>query len=107
MKMLEKIIENKQCRQCKTMFDITDKDMNFYDKVSPIFNNKKYQIPTPTLCPDCRQQRRLHFRNERNFYRRKCDLTGKDMVSIYSPDKPCKVYDQKNRRSDTWNPLEY
>lgn len=42
-------------------------------------------IPPPTLCPDCRQQRRLSFRNERTLYKRTCDATGRDIVSIYSP----------------------
>jgi len=98
-------------------FDITDKDIAFYDKISPVFSSpigggkdggkKKYQIPTPTLCPDCRQQRRLAFRNERSLYKRKCDKTGKNIVSTYSPDKPYKVYDQKERWSDSRNPLEY
>ncbi|MBU0627024.1 hypothetical protein KKG31_00015 [Patescibacteria group bacterium] len=49
--------------------------MEFYSKVSPIIAGKKYLIPAPTLCPDCRQQRRISFRNERSLYKRKCDLT--------------------------------
>ncbi|USN57481.1 MAG: hypothetical protein H6766_03440 [Candidatus Peribacteria bacterium] len=65
------------------------------------------QIPTPTLCPDCRQCRRLAFRNERKLYRRKCDASQKDIISIYSPDKPYKVYDQKIRRSDARDPMDY
>jgi len=35
--MQEKIVETKICRQCKASFDITDKDLEFYEKVSPIF----------------------------------------------------------------------
>lgn len=42
------------------------------------------------------------FRNERKLYKRKCDFTGKDIISIYSPDKPYKVYDQSVRWSDEW-----
>jgi hypothetical protein len=34
---MEKIIKNKKCLQCSVSFDITDKDLEFYDKVSPIF----------------------------------------------------------------------
>jgi hypothetical protein len=71
----EKVVETKVCNHCNTKFDITDKDLEFYEKISPIFNDKKYSIPTPTLCPDCRQQRRLTFRNERKLYKRKCDAT--------------------------------
>ena len=88
-------------------FTITDKDIEFYDKMSPIFNEKKYQILTPTFCPDCRQQRRLTRRNERKLYKRNCDASGKQIISNYSEDKPYKIYDQKIWRSDKWDPMEY
>ena len=121
----ESVVETKICRHCQASFSVTDKDMEFYEKVSPVFpkspsipltkgeatkeqgDSIKYLIPTPTLCPDCRQQRRLSFRNERKLYHRKCDLTGKQIISIYSPDKSYKVYDQKAWWSDDWNPLDY
>jgi hypothetical protein len=100
-------MELRKCRQCSAGFPITDKDIEFYKKVSPVFHNKNYLIPPPTLCPDCRQQRRLVFRNERRLYKRKCDATGKDIVSIYSPDKLYIVYHQEYWWSDAWDPLEY
>ena len=103
----ETLIENKHCLQCQSSFPITDKDLEFYEKVSPVFSGKRYSIPTPTLCPDCRQKRRLSFRNERKLYKRKCDATGKDIISIYSPDKPYTVYHQDYWWSDKWNPMEY
>jgi hypothetical protein len=103
----ESVIETKSCRSCGGSFSITDRDLEFYDKISPVFNGKKENIPAPTLCPDCRQRRRLSFRNERKLYKRKCDLTGKDIVSIYSPDKPYKVYDQSAWWGDGWDALEY
>ena len=88
-------------------FFVTDKDLEFYDKVSPVFGGKKYNIPSPTLCPDERQKRRLTFRNERKLYKRKCDKTGQEIISIYSPDKPYTVYDQKIWWSDDWNAFKY
>ncbi len=103
----EKIVETKICKHCSASFNITEKDLEFYEKVSLIFNWVKYNIPSPTLCPDCRQQRRLSFRNERKLYKRKCDATGKDIISIYSPDKPYKVYNQDFWWSDNWDPLDY
>ena len=103
----EKLVETKTCRHCSAQFPITDKDLEFYDKVSPVFSGVKYAIPAPTLCPDCRQQRRLSFRNERKLYKRNCDATGKSIISIYSPDKPFKVYHQDFWWSDKWDPLSY
>jgi len=84
-----------------------DEDVAFYDKISPILAGKKYALPRPALCPDCRQQQRLSFRNERCLYKRKCDLTGQDIISIYSPDKACKVYEQQEWRGDKWDAMEY
>ena len=52
-------------------------------------------------------RRRLAFRNERNLYHRKCDLSGKELISNFSPDKPNKVYDQKDWWSDKWDALSY
>lgn len=97
----------KNCRQCRSSFEVSEQDLSFYKKVSPEFAGKKYLIPPPTLCPDCRQQRRLAFRNERKLYNRKSDLSGKDIVSIYSPDSPYKVYDQEEWWGDRWDGLDY
>ena len=105
--MSEKIVKHKSCKQCKTSFEITDKDLEFYDKVSPVFNGEKQSIPSPKLCPECRQQRRLSVRNEMKLYKRICGATGKSIISIYSPDKEEKVYNAWEWWSDKWSWLEY
>ncbi len=90
----ESVVDTRSCRACGIEFSITDADMRFYEKISPTFAGKKELIPPPTLCPDCRHRRRLAFRNERKLYKRKCDLSGKDIISIYHPDSPHTVYEQ-------------
>jgi hypothetical protein len=35
---MEKVIQLKECKNCSVKFKITDKDLEFYDKVSPIFD---------------------------------------------------------------------
>ncbi len=105
--MQEKTIQTKTCKHCNSNFEITDKDLEFYNKVSPVFGWKKYQIPTPNLCPDCRQQRRLSFRNERNLYKRDCNASGREIISMYSPDKKYKIYSQEEWWSDNWNAFDY
>ncbi|MDD5769460.1 MAG: hypothetical protein PHE25_00685 [Candidatus Gracilibacteria bacterium] len=107
MSINEKVVEVKTCPNCNSNFEITDKDLEFYEKVSPSFGGKKYNIPSPTLCPNCRQQRRLSFRNERKLYKRICDATGKPIISMYSPDKPYKVYSEEIWWSDKWDVLKY
>src|SRR3989339_1898734 len=98
---------NKVCKQCGSEFEITDEDIKYYDSISPTFDGQKFQIPTPKFCPPCRQQHRLAMRNERSLYHRKCDLTGKEIVSIYSQESPYKVYDQDVWWGDKWDPFEY
>jgi hypothetical protein len=102
-----KLPMQKQCKNCDTQFVIEDEDLKFYDKVSPIFNGKKYDIPSPTHCPSCRQQRRYSMQNPRNLYKRTCDFSKKTIISNISPDKPYKVYDQVIWWSDKWDPLEF
>lgn len=89
---------NKICRNCQKSFVIDQQDQAFYQKI---------KVPEPTFCPDCRQQRRLAFRNERNLYKRICDLTKKPIITIYSPDKPYKVYDQEAWWGDNWDATTY
>ncbi len=103
----EKVVQTKTCKHCHARFEITDKDIEFYEKISPILWWKKYSIPTPTLCPDCRQKRRLSFRNERKLYKRKCDATGKDIISMYNPESEYTIYDSKFWWSDKWDPKSY
>ena len=97
----------KQCKSCRYEFEITKEDLDFYDKISPVFNWVKYGIPNPAHCPDCRQIRRMAVRNERKLYKRRCNATEKNIISIYSPDKPYKVYSQEEWWSDKWNWLDY
>lgn len=86
---------------------MTNKDLEFYEKISPVFTGQKYLIPSPTLCPEERQRRRLAFRNERKLYHRKCDLTGKQFISMYDSVSPYTVYEPKAWYSDSWTPSKY
>ena len=88
----------KQCQNCKQNFVIEPEDFKFYDKM---------KVPPPTFCPECREQRRIAFRNERALYKRNCDLCGQSVVSRVSPDKPYKMYCSKCWWSDNWDSLSY
>ena len=104
---MQKIIKQKKCKNCQHHFPITDKDLEFYEKISPVFHWEKYLIPTPQMCPECRQKRRLVWRNERNLYKRECDATGKPIISIYHPESVYKIYSQDIWWSDNWDGLDY
>jgi len=97
----------KSCRQCSAPFEISSEDLSFYEKISPVFSGKKELIPPPTLCPECRRQRRFAWRNERSLYHRKCDATGRQIVSAYAPSKPFLVYQREEWLSDRWDAGTY
>ncbi|OGJ46308.1 hypothetical protein A2272_03445 [Candidatus Peregrinibacteria bacterium RIFOXYA12_FULL_33_12] len=97
----------KNCLQCNSNFEIVSDDLKFYEKISPVFNDKKYLIPPPSLCPECRMQRRLAYRNDRSLFKSKSDFSGQPIISMYNPEYGCVVYDQKEWWSDKWDGLEY
>ncbi len=86
---------------------MTQKDLEFLDNAATVIKNKKYKIPLPTLCPDCREKRRLAQGNQLFLYKRKCDMTGKEMISNHHSESPYKVYDRHAWFSDAWDPMEY
>ena len=90
--------ETKVCQNCKAFFEIDASDFAFYEKM---------KVPPPTFCPQCRFQRRIMFRNERVLYKRKCDLCGKDIVTIFSPDSKFVVYCGACWWSDDWDDGEH
>lgn len=86
------------CKITGQQFQVTDREQQLLDKM---------EIPLPTLCIDERLRRRLAHRNERTLYKNKCGLTGKSIVSLYSPDSPYKVYSQEAWWGDSWDAREY
>ena len=105
--MSETIIETRTCRACQSPYSITDRDMEFYAKVSPTFSGKKEVIPPPTLCPECRQKRRLAWRNRSFLYHGQCVLTEKPLITMYPPDSPVRPCDTRIWESDQFDALTY
>ncbi len=101
---MQQVCKNNWCGQT---FEITNDDLAFYDKASPEFGGKKYPIPPPTLCPDCRSRRRMAWRNERSLYHRPCELCKRDRVSAFSPLSPLHTYCRECLYSDHWDPMSF
>ncbi len=101
---MKKICAN---RWCLESFEITDADRDLLDRLAPVIGGRKISIPEPTLCPPCRSQRRLTGRNERNLYRRTDSITGKDIISIHSPEKRYPVTEPEIWYSDRFDSMEY
>lgn len=91
------MIERK-CKQFGHTFLIDDRDLAFYTRMG---------LNLPSLSPEARCQRRLAWQNMAQLYRRKCDATGRFVISNISEEKPFPVYDQPYWWSDKWDFRDY
>lgn len=89
---------SKTCKKCSADFIIEPDDISFYEKMG-VFH--------PDMCPLCRAQLRLSFRNERVFYKRNCDKYQKSVVSMYSPNKPDTVWCYECWFADDWSGADF
>lgn len=90
--------EERSCQNCKNQFTIEPDDFVFYEK---------FGVLAPNMCPLCRAQRRLAFRNERVFYKRPCDKCKRSVISMYSPNKSYTVWCYDCWFSDDWDAQDY
>ncbi len=97
----------KTCPNCSSAFEIADEDVAFLERVAPVFNGKKEGIPMPTLCPDCRQRRRMAFKNQIYVYKAKSCSDGSNVISVFPENANVKVMDVKEWWEDKHDPLEH
>lgn len=99
------------CVQCRTNFEISEDEKEFLAKISPVIAGKKFDIPYPHQCPDCRLANRTMHRNEQFMYTNKSALSGAPLVSLYSPDtewgKKYTIYSHEEWWSDQWDPMKF
>lgn len=88
----------KGCKNCGVQFEIDQDDRDFYEKIS---------VPIPTLCPDCRMQRRLASRNDRFLYKTKSELSGEAIITMYNPKYGFTVYEHKEWWGDEWDSTRF
>lgn len=86
------------CSRCHSPFDVSAQELALYEK---------FRVPVSNLCFYCLQKNHLAFRNASSLYHRKCDATGTDIISTFSPDKPYKVYKSDYWYSDAWDAVSY
>ncbi len=91
-------METKTCSKCQNSFNLEKDDFSFYQKMG---------VQVPDMCPQCRAQLRLSFRNERVFYKRDCDKCKRSVVSMYSPNKPYVVYCYDCWFAEDWDASDY
>jgi hypothetical protein len=101
----------RSCSTCRQSFSIPGDEAAFLGKLTWIYSKTQIHPAEPQQCPDCRTQIRTCHRNERFLYKHRSTFSGKDIVSIYSPEAVSgdswTVYEQEEWRSDSWDPLSY
>ncbi|KKP36244.1 hypothetical protein A2483_01485 [Candidatus Peregrinibacteria bacterium RIFOXYC2_FULL_33_13] len=105
------------CTNCFSDFEITDEEIKFLERISPVFpangtgDGKKFQIPEPKMCSDCRLANRTAHRNEQYLHSNKSYITGKPLISLYSQEaefsKNYKICTIEEWWSDSWDALDY
>lgn len=85
------------CQITSKTFEISEQDQAFYERI---------KVPHPKICHEERLRRRLMFRNTRTLYKRKCDKTGKSIISMYHKDAPFPVWHRDEWWADGWKQPE-
>lgn len=96
---------SQSCRQCRETFEVTDDDLAFLKAVSPVAAGVTHLISPPTLCPRCRLQRRLVFRNQMYVYQRSSSQSGKPIFSRFTESVPFPVVENDWWYGDGWDPM--
>jgi hypothetical protein len=86
------------CRFSGEKFYVRPEDVEFY---------KKIRVPLPTLSPSERIRRRLAYAPGYEFSKVKSGATGKEVVTVYSPRTPFKIYEHHIWFSPEFDPSYY
>lgn len=87
-----------QCTACQKEFHLLPGEADAY---------ARFDAPTPDLCSECRQARRMTFRNEKKLYYNKSFKSGRQIIALYPADSPFRVIDQDEWWDDSFDAREY
>lgn len=93
------------CAVCGQNFTISAEETGLRRNLETVL--KVGALPEPIHCPDCLIQRKMLWRNERSLYKRKSDMSDKEIISIYPQTAPFPVYERSEWWSDNWDALSY
>ena len=86
------------CEISGRQFVVSKEELAIYERMG---------VPVPRRSPEERARIRLAWRNERTLYRRTCDATGKNIVSIFDTGAPFPVYNLEYWWTDAWDAVSY
>jgi len=97
----------KECIETGDEFLISDLEIKFLDRISPVINRKKITLPLPRISPLQRLKKRLANANQIHLYTRTSSLSGKRIFSMYPSNTPFPVFENEEWYGDGWNDLDY
>jgi len=74
------------CEECGKNYKLIEAELRFY---------KKFKIPLPHKCFNCRHLDRFNLRNKRTIHSQNCDKCGTGVMTSYSPGGDAPVYCEK------------
>jgi hypothetical protein len=89
---------NKVCTSCNEKFEITDRELLMYEKVSLVI---------PSICVQCRWKHHMAFWPFGKFRTGKSDLSGERLITILPENARYPIYTSKEWWSDAWDPMNY
>lgn len=87
-----------KCNECGKTFEHLPGEKEAYGK---------FGFELPINCPECRQIRRLAFRNEKILYYNKSYLSGKQVIALYQKESPFRIIDQDEWWNDKFDATIY
>ncbi len=94
-----------ECSECRRSFEFLPGELALHEKIVSAFSVGRFD--PPLLCPPCRLQRKMAWRNERFLYRRPCSHSGKEILSVYPAETPFPVYERNVWWSDVWDAITF
>ena len=87
-------------------FIFSDQEKEFYQKITPVFAGKKFEIPEPTICAEERTRQRAVHRNEQYLHKGVSCFSGNPLITIYPENFRGKICTREKWFSDQWNRME-
>lgn len=79
-----------KCTKCSSNFEYLLGEKEVY---------QRFALPLPQICSECRQKRRMMFRNEKKLYYNKSFKSGKQIIALYPSSSQFRIIDQ----DEWWN----
>jgi len=88
-------------------FEISKKENDFLEKITPIFDGQKFPFPESTVSPNERIRNITAHRNEQYLYHAKSCFSKKPLISVYPENFSGKLCSREEWFSDIWDPMEF